>query len=236
MEQYGSTNQSSEFRVYSGPWANLWIWKALVNKETLKFRGLVIDEFGRYRKRTMKLTNLARKLQQHRSQFHRIHLCWVRDPVQPELIQALGTQNSLNEFVSFAMKYVRAIPILIVREFKSAGDRLMYAANAIGERNDLNIAKQRLIILISGESKDKYTAEIRYHRSCCSRFTYRKREDKDAIKLKNLWGGIEWFYDKNLNWASYTEAMYTFWMSCYKIGCSFVKIDNFYPRLDIHGR
>ena len=84
------------------------------------------------------------------------------------------------------MKYVRAIPILIVREFKSAGDRLMYAANAIGERNDLNIAKQRLIILISGESKDKYAAEISYHRSCCSRFTYRKREDKDAIKLKNL--------------------------------------------------
>ena len=41
--------------------------------------------------------------------------CGTQGPVQPELAQALETQNSLNEFVSFAMKYVRAIPMLITR-------------------------------------------------------------------------------------------------------------------------
>ena len=40
-----------------------------------------------------------------------------------------------------------------VCEFKSEGDRLMNAANAIGETNDLYVAKQRLIIHISGELK-----------------------------------------------------------------------------------
>ena len=50
-----------------------------------------------------------------------------------------------------------------VYEFKSAGDQLMSAANAIGETNDLYVPKQRLIMLISGESKDIYSAEVRYH-------------------------------------------------------------------------
>ena len=36
-----------------------------------------------------------------------------RSSAQPELVQALGTQDSLNKFVSFAMKYVDAIPMLI---------------------------------------------------------------------------------------------------------------------------
>ena len=71
-----------------------------------------------------------------------------------------------------------------VCEFKIAGDWLMDAANAIGETNDLHSAKQRLIILISGAAKDIYSAEIRYHRSCYSRFTYRKRKDTDVIKQK----------------------------------------------------
>ena len=41
-----------------------------------------------------------------------------------------------------------------VCELKSAGDWLMDAASAIGETNDLYVAKQRLIIHISVESKD----------------------------------------------------------------------------------
>ena len=41
-----------------------------------------------------------------------------------------------------------------VGEFKSAGDWLMDAANAIGETNDLYAVKQCLIIHISGESND----------------------------------------------------------------------------------
>ena len=63
----------------------------------------------------------------------------------------------------------------------------MDAANANGERNDLYIAKQRLIIHMSGAGhiQRTYSAEIRYHRSCYSRFTYRKREDKDAINQKS---------------------------------------------------
>ena len=62
----------------------------------------------------------------------------------------------------------------------------MDAANAIGKTNDLYIAKQRLIIHISGVGhiQRTYSAEIRYHKSYYSRFTYRKREDKDAINQK----------------------------------------------------
>ena len=40
----------------------------------------------------------------------------ARDPVQQEFIQALGTQNSLKKIVSFAMKYVYAIPMLTMRK------------------------------------------------------------------------------------------------------------------------
>ena len=116
----------------------------------------------------------------------------------------------------------------------SAGDRLMDAANTIAETNDLYLAKQRLIIHISGARhiERTYSTRIRCHRLCCSRFTYRKCKGLD--KTKKLWGGIERFQGKNLDWASYTEAMHSFWMSCYKIGCFFVKIENFYPRLHIH--
>ena len=63
----------------------------------------------------MKPTSLAQKLQQPRRRFHQMHLCWARGPVQPEVIQALGTENNLNKFVSFAIKYVHAIPMLITR-------------------------------------------------------------------------------------------------------------------------
>ena len=40
----------------------------------------------------------------------------ARDPVQRVFIQALGTQNSLKKIVSFAMKYVYAIPMLTTRK------------------------------------------------------------------------------------------------------------------------
>ena len=69
-------------------------------------------------------------------------------------------------------------------EFTSAADQLMDAAYAIGETNDLHAAKQRLFILVSGESKDIYSAELRYHRSCYRRFTYKKHES-DVEKQKN---------------------------------------------------
>ena len=59
----------------------------------------------------MTLISLAQKLQQHRRRFHRMHFWWAPDPVQPELVQAVGTKNSLNKFVSIAMKYVHAIPM-----------------------------------------------------------------------------------------------------------------------------
>ena len=35
------------------------------------------------------------------------------------------------------------------------------------------------------------------------------------------------FMKKKINWTWYTEAMHTFWMSCYKIGYFFVKIEKF---------
>lgn len=41
-----------------------------------------------------------------------------------------------------------------VCEFKSAADWLIDTANSIGEINDHYVAKQRLIIIISGELKD----------------------------------------------------------------------------------
>ena len=63
----------------------------------------------------MKLISLAKKPQQHRSRFHWMHICLVRDMVQPELVQALATPNSLKKFVSFAMKYVYATPMLVTR-------------------------------------------------------------------------------------------------------------------------
>ena len=71
---------------------------------------------------------------------------------------------------------------LEVCEFKSAGDQLMDATNAISKTNDLYVAKQRLIIY---SNLIIYSAEIRYHRSCYCRFTYRKREEKDVIKQKS---------------------------------------------------
>ena len=86
-----------------------------------------------------------------------------------------------------------------VSEFKSAGDRLMDAANAIDETNDLYVAKQRLIIHIScvGHIQRAYLVEIRYHRSCYSQFTYRKSEDKDVIKQKSYEEVFNNFMKKN---------------------------------------
>ena len=84
-----------------------------------------------------------------------------------------------------------------VCEFTSAADRLMDAANAIGETNDLRAAKQRLFILVSGESKDIYSAELRYHRSCYRRFTYKKHEsDIDVEKQKNYEDALNDFLKK----------------------------------------
>ena len=60
----------------------------------------------------MKLISLAQKLQQLQLRFHWIHLRRAQDPVQPELIQQLGKQKSLNKLVPLAMKYVHAISVL----------------------------------------------------------------------------------------------------------------------------
>ena len=63
----------------------------------------------------MKLINLAWKLQQHQHGFYQMHLCCARDPAQAELVQALGTQNSLNKFALLTMKYVYAILMFITK-------------------------------------------------------------------------------------------------------------------------
>ena len=83
---------------------------------------------------------------------------------QPEqLVKALGTQNISNK-VCFVCIEIRPHDSNAynkggwgVCEYKSAGDRLMDAANAISETNDLYVAKQRLIIHISAESKDIFS-------------------------------------------------------------------------------
>ena len=119
-----------------------------------------------------------------------MNFCWARDPVQPELIQAMITQNSLNKFLSLAMKYVHAIPVLITRG---------------------SLWIQKCKRSVDGCCESNWQNNY-------SRFAYRKRGDKAMIKQKSYEEvlKISW---KNLNWASYTEAMHTFWTGCYKIGC-----------------
>ena len=66
--------------------------------------------------------------------------------------------------------------VLGVCEFSSAANRLIEAVDYIDEVSDLNSAKERLLILTSGESKDIFSAEIRYHRSCYLRLMYRRSQ------------------------------------------------------------
>ena len=53
--------------------------------------------------------------------------------------------------------------------------------------------------------------------------TCRKRKDKDMMKilkkLKSYEEVLNNSMNKKLTWTSYTEAMQTFWVSCYKISC-----------------
>ena len=74
-----------------------------------------------------------------------------------------------------------------VCEFSTAEQQLLDAANRIDDSSDLfkQKAKQRLLILISGESKDIFSAEVRYHRSCYRRFTYKQKENSlDDVEEK----------------------------------------------------
>ena len=73
------------------------------------------------------------------------------------------------------------------------------AVNAIGRKNDLYVAKQRLLIHVSGVGhiQRTYSAEIRYLQSCYSLFTYRKRTDKDVIKQKSYEEVLNDFMTKN---------------------------------------
>ena len=81
-----------------------------------------------------------------------------------------------------------------VYEFKSAGDQLMDAVNANGEINDLYVAKQRLIIHISDESKDIFSRnQIPW---ILLQSTYRKLEDKDVIKQKSNEEVLNYFKKK----------------------------------------
>ena len=106
----------------------------------------------------MKLINLVRKLQEHLRRSNRIHLCWARDPVQPELIQGLETQTSLHKFVSLAVNTSVRFPCL---EWEFIGS--------------LWIQKRRRSVDGCCECnwRNKY-----------SWFTYRKHEDKDLMKQK----------------------------------------------------
>ena len=106
----------------------------------------------------MKLINLVRKLQEHLRRSNRMHLCWARDPVQPELIQGLETQTSLHKFVSLAVNTPVRFPCL---EWESIGS--------------LWIQKRRRSVDGCCECnwRNKY-----------SWFTYRKHEDKDLMKQK----------------------------------------------------
>ena len=102
----------------------------------------------------MKLISLAQKLQQHRSCFHLMHLCWAQDPLQLKLVQALVPQNSLNKFVSFAMKYVHVIQMLVMRvSCRRSVDRRCecnwrnkYSRFAYSKREDKDVIKQKIYV------------------------------------------------------------------------------------------
>ena len=57
-----------------------------------------------------------------------------------------------------------------VCQFESAADRLTEAANVISISHECFHAKERLQILLSGQSTDIFSAEVRYHSSCYKRF------------------------------------------------------------------
>ena len=66
-------------------------------------------------RKTMKLIKLMWRREQHLHRFYRMHLCWTRNPVQLELIQALEIKNRSNKFALLAMKFIHTIRLLITR-------------------------------------------------------------------------------------------------------------------------
>ena len=102
----------------------------------------------------MKPINLVWKLQQHWRRFHQMHLWWARDPVQPELIQGLGTQKQFEQ-ICFACNEICPCDSngynegeLGVCEFKSAEDWLLDAANAIGRINTVDLLTENVKIWV----------------------------------------------------------------------------------------
>ena len=94
-----------------------------------------------------------------------MHLWWARDPVQPELIQGLGTQKQFEQ-ICFGCNEISQCDSngynegeLKFCELKSAGDWLLDAANAISTINTV----------------DLLTENVRY----------------GCDKIKELWGGFE---------------------------------------------
>ena len=72
-------------------------------------------------------------------------------------------------------------------QFDSAANRLNNAADLIGKMHEYYPAKERLRILLSGSSKDIYSAEIRYHMSYYKRFTYCKGlSEQDEIRESKM--------------------------------------------------
>ena len=65
-------------------------------------------------------------------------------------------------------------------QFESAANRLNEAANLISKSHEYFHAKERLQILLSGQSTDIFSAEVRYHMSCYKRFISVKRKDDFA--------------------------------------------------------
>ena len=109
----------------------------------------------------------------------------ISKPVETSVLTRSSTGNTKQfQKVCFVCDKVRPCDSNVynegglgVCEFSTAESRLLEAANIIDESHNLFPAKKRLLILISGESKDVFSAEIRYHRSCYSKFTRRKKVD-----------------------------------------------------------
>ena len=70
-----------------------------------------------------------------------------------------------------------------VCEFVSAAEKLENASNSMDEKHHFYPAKLRLELLISGQCKDIYSAEIRYHRSCYSNFVKVQSPEDEKIAL-----------------------------------------------------
>ena len=71
-----------------------------------------------------------------------------------------------------------------VCEFVTAAEKLENAAKVINENHHYHPAKLRLELLISRQSKDIYSAEIRYHRSCYSNFVKAQSPEDEKIALQ----------------------------------------------------